>query len=96
MSEDRSLEEFAGADGTDGDAGEAGDAGEDVPDGDSDTGDGDPPTDDDQPSTDDAPEPATSTSTVSPSGAPCEGCGAVVERRWLDAGGYVCSDCKDW
>jgi hypothetical protein len=29
-----------------------------------------------------------------PEGAPCDDCGAVVERRWRAAAGLVCPDCK--
>jgi len=41
-------------------------------------------------------EPAVSTYDWTPGGADCEGCGAVVERRWRDDDGLVCGDCKAW
>ncbi len=31
-----------------------------------------------------------------PGGDVCAVCGAVVERRWRDEEGFVCSDCKSW
>lgn len=31
-----------------------------------------------------------------PDSGTCEACGAVVERRWRDEAGLVCSDCKRW
>ena len=40
--------------------------------------------------------PATSTYAWSPSGTPCDACGASVERRWRDEGDLVCGDCKSW
>jgi hypothetical protein len=41
-------------------------------------------------------EPAVSTYSWSPSGAPCEACGGAAERRWRDGEQFVCPDCKDW
>jgi hypothetical protein len=41
-------------------------------------------------------EPAVSTYSWSPSGAPCEACGATAERRWRDGEQFVCPACKDW
>jgi hypothetical protein len=29
-------------------------------------------------------------------GAPCDACGATVERRWRDGDAVVCADCKEW
>lgn len=46
-------------------------------------------------STDDAEE-LLATARFSPDGTPCEGCGAVVTRRWHDDGRFVCADCKNW
>ncbi|MFA9517471.1 hypothetical protein ACERIT_09685 [Halopenitus sp. H-Gu1] len=89
MSEDRSLEEFTATNGTDDDGDEA----------ESDDGgveNGDINDQDDTDNAGDGIEPATATTTVSSSGAPCERCGAVVERRWLEGNAYVCSDCKEW
>lgn len=40
--------------------------------------------------------PAASTYAWSPSGEPCDACGAAVERRWRDEGDLVCGDCKSW
>lgn len=41
-------------------------------------------------------EPAVSTYDWSPGGTACEGCGAVVERRWRDGEQLVCGECKEW
>jgi hypothetical protein len=52
-----------------------------------------PPTDGDP----DA-EPSVPTMRWSPGGAVCDGCGAVVSRRWLDTETrtHVCADCTGW
>ncbi|PSP90662.1 hypothetical protein BRC87_05760 [Halobacteriales archaeon QS_4_66_20] len=42
----------------------------------------------------DDPEPATSSWT--PDGEICEGCGESVDRRWDDGGQQVCRSCKEW
>lgn len=45
----------------------------------------------------DAPQsPATPTYAWSADGGPCDACGAVVETRWRDDTGLVCSACKEW
>lgn len=44
----------------------------------------------------DAVEPAQATYAFSPDGAECAACGAVVEKRWRDEAGLVCSECKVW
>lgn len=41
-------------------------------------------------------DPATPTMRRTPGGAPCDGCGEPVERRWHDDGAFVCADCKEW
>jgi hypothetical protein len=46
--------------------------------------------------TTDESESAESTYAWDPEGAACEGCGAVVERRWRDDGDLVCDACKSW
>ncbi|MFC6786590.1 DUF7573 domain-containing protein [Halobaculum halobium] len=91
MSEDRTLEEFAAADGGGGEGGDA-------PDG---TADGDDPDVDatEAPSgavDADAVDPAEPTYNVSPDGAPCATCDASVTRRWRQEGDYVCGECKEW
>jgi len=40
--------------------------------------------------------PATSTYDWSPEGGECAECGASVERRWRGDGALVCADCKEW
>ncbi|MFC6613971.1 hypothetical protein ACFQAS_03200 [Halopenitus salinus] len=84
MDEDRSLDEFANRDGDDGEAGGGGIEVDDGADGEANE------------IGDDERDPATATSTVSTSGSDCDRCGSTVERRWLDDGEYVCSDCKQW
>ncbi len=32
----------------------------------------------------------------SPAGEACHNCGAVVDTRWRQDDGYVCTNCKDW
>ncbi len=91
VSEDRTLEEFAAADGGGGEGGDA-------PDG---TADGDDPDVDatEAPSgavDADAVDPAEPTYNVSPDGAPCATCDASVTRRWRQEGDYVCGECKEW
>ncbi|WP_411714840.1 hypothetical protein [Natronomonas sp.] len=44
----------------------------------------------------DSVEPAVSTHEWTPTGAECDACGAVVERRWRDDGERVCESCKVW
>jgi len=88
VSEDRSLEEFAGADAdadVDADATNT-DATADAAD------------EDGSPEGDhlDAVDPAEPTYDRSPDGAPCAACGERVTRRWRDDGDYVCDDCKEW
>ncbi len=111
MSRDRSLDDFLAGDEADGDERESperadptptsGDAGAD------DDPDADAAADTDDARTDgaDAAEgaasglavrPAESTMDWTPGGAPCEVCGASVERRWRDDGRLVCGDCKAW
>jgi len=40
--------------------------------------------------------PAAITMAFVPGGAPCEACGASVQRRWRDGDALVCADCKEW
>ncbi len=90
MSEDRSLDEFAG----EGTMNDGGDAESDS----SDAGVDGAPADADADETNVAPDPdpATPTADWTADGAGCERCGATVERRWLDDGDRVCADCKAW
>jgi len=37
-----------------------------------------------------------STMAYAPDGATCEGCGAVVERRWRTEAGLRCGECTTW
>lgn len=85
MAEDRSLDEFLGADGsTDDDPRDApaktAGADEDAP----------------EPDEDAAVEPMAETFAWSPAGGECAGCGATVEERWRDDDRLVCVDCKAW
>jgi len=41
-------------------------------------------------------EPARTTYAWSDEGTACEACGETVERRWQQADGLVCIECKDW
>ena len=101
MPEDRSLDDFAGAndgggetgaddgavDSADGDKGDDGDKG-------ADTG-----TESDAAGVDPADaevEPAVETSTWHADGAECDRCGERVERRWRDEDALVCADCASW
>lgn len=82
MPEDRSLDDFADADGADrestetegggprGDAGDSADAAE--------------------------ADPAVATSTWHTDGAECDRCGERVERRWRAEDAFVCADCASW
>lgn len=45
---------------------------------------------------DDTIDPATSTYTWSPAGGECAACGSSVEERWRDGDDLVCLDCKKW
>ncbi|QZP36274.1 DUF7573 domain-containing protein [Halobaculum magnesiiphilum] len=82
MPEDRSLEEFAGAE-LDADADTNADAEADT----------DAGADAEAVDTVDLAEP---TYDYSPDGAACAACGESVTRRWRDDGDYVCGDCKEW
>ena len=87
MAEDRSLDEFGGADG--------GARHTDSAPADSTDSDGSPANSDDSAGADD-PVPATPTATWTADGADCERCGERTERRWLDGGDRVCPECKSW
>lgn len=97
MTEDRSLDEFAGREVDESDAStddeRSGDAvtpdssASDNSASDGSTSDG---------STSDYPEPAVSTATWTADGADCERCGERVSRRWRDDAAIVCADCKVW
>ena len=88
MSEDRSLDEFAGGSDAESDAGDDG------------IGGGEPDeceeSDGGKANAVDDPEPATTTSAWTGEGAACDACGTVTERRWQDDGELVCADCKSW
>jgi len=88
VTEDASLDAFAGSGG---EAGEA-DAIDDEPTG--------VPADEreSEPTAEAPPSvaPAVSTYAWSPEGGECADCGASVRRRWRDDGALVCADCKEW
>lgn len=81
MERDATLEDFLAGDETDPPDDESGES----PEGASDQ-------------SDETPEVKQATSTMSyrPGGGACAVCGTVVERRWHEADGLVCRDCKDW
>lgn len=90
--EDRSLEEFAGADAdADANADADADAGATNPDAAADAAD-----EDGSSEADPVADAADPTYDHSPDGAPCAACGESVTRRWRDDGDYVCADCKEW
>lgn len=92
MPEDRSLDDFAGAD--DATASAAADSVDSE-------GDAAAP-DDAAAAPDDAPDdatdvaPAVATSAWHADGAECVRCGERVERRWREAEAFVCADCASW
>lgn len=53
-------------------------------------------TDDTADADEDATEAAVSTYEWSPDGTECAACGTVVQRRWREKRGLVCTDCKEW
>ena len=83
MPEDRSLDDFAGANDGGGETG-ADDGGETE----ADDGDVEP--------VDREVEPAVETSTWHADGAECDRCGERAERRWRDEDALVCADCASW
>jgi len=91
MSEDATLDTFAG----DGEE-RAGGAGERDAEPDPETG------DDEADEATDRPEPPSRTYTSSPDGDACAECGEMVQRRWRageaaeDPDALVCPDCKEW
>ncbi|MFC7323342.1 hypothetical protein ACFQMF_01980 [Halorubrum rutilum] len=91
MTEDYSLDEFAGGDA---DGGAESSPGDDE----RETGGGSVDADDvdaDGEATADA-DPATPTATWTTDGAACDRCGESVARRWFDDGALVCPACKEW
>lgn len=40
--------------------------------------------------------PAVPTAVCRPDGAACDACGSIVQRRWREGSGLVCSDCVEW
>ncbi|MDS0294020.1 DUF7573 domain-containing protein [Halogeometricum luteum] len=46
--------------------------------------------------TTDAVDPAVGTYRWDPDGVACAACGETVHRLWLDDGGQVCEECKEW
>ena len=93
MAEDRSLDEFGGADGGTGDTDSA--PADSTDSADPTDSNGSPANSDDSAGVDD-PVPATPTATWTADGAGCERCGERTERRWLDGGDRVCPECKSW
>jgi len=91
MTEDRSLDEFAGSDTaeSDGTDGEAVDGTVDsaAVDGDDASSAGDEIA---------GVEETRPTSTWTTTGADCERCGETGTRRWRDGDSLVCIDCKEW
>lgn len=94
MSEDATLDTFAGSGDTDGGDGDE----EPSPDGvDEEPR---PPASDDEPA--EQPAPPTLTYTSSPDGDACDECGETVQNRWRagegaeDPDALVCPDCKTW
>ncbi|MDZ7701619.1 MAG: hypothetical protein U5J98_05875 [Halobacteriales archaeon] len=96
MTDNRSLDEFAGAD--EPEAGEPGEA-EAIdpepaePDEIRETEPADEPEDE---GPDEPVEPMAETVTWSSAGGDCARCGATVEERWRDDDALVCGDCKAW
>ncbi|RLM67935.1 hypothetical protein DVK05_08885 [Halorubrum sp. Atlit-8R] len=98
MAEDRSLDDFAAADG---DADESAESGTDDAESDPEE---DPADADDAVDAADAPDvddrsdvdPAVATSTWHADGTECDRCGERVERRWREADAFVCADCASW
>ena len=103
MSEDASLDDFLG-----GESSEQSEAADDEPAGSESTDGGPPDTEQsdtkasetaaaDEPAADtDDVEPTATTYAWSDEGTTCEACGETVERRWQQADGLVCIECKDW
>jgi len=92
VTEDASLDAFAGSDEA---AASDGEPIDDAADGLTETaadGDESESADETAPSV----SPATSTYDWSPEGGECADCGASVERRWRDGEALVCGDCKEW
>ncbi|GAB7009378.1 DUF7573 domain-containing protein [Halorubrum trueperi] len=98
MPEDRSLDEFAGANAGDPDGGgRDGDGVEDDGSGGIEDGNEIDGCDESGESAGTvASDPAIATSTWTEDGADCERCDETVARRWLDDGAFVCTDCKEW
>ena len=97
MSEDASLDDFLGGDEDGGDDGAV--EGDDAPEAAAERdGEGEAAASRSDPAAGsgvDVP-PATTTYAWDPEGAPCDACGAVVERRWRQDGAVVCVECKTW
>ena len=96
MTEDRSLDDFAGAD-DDGDE-ESTEAGsDDAENGSVDAENGSVDAADASDSADErGVDPAVATSTWHADGAECGRCGERVERRWREEDAFVCADCASW
>lgn len=96
MSEDATLDAFAGSEEGEGDSGPEGSEHDERPEPEDGTG-----VDGDDEETD-RPEPPTLTFTSSPDGDACAECGETVSNRWRagegaeDPDALVCPDCKVW
>ena len=90
--EDRSLDDFADAEGDAESTAAAGDESNDSDGSPERSSDGDESAE----SAPDDVEPAAATSRVDPDGVACPDCGETVERRWRDDDEFVCTACKEW
>lgn len=99
MPEDRSLDDFAGADAVESPPADSADTEDDTVDSVDAKGDAVEAADPDDAAvpldTDDA-DPAVATSTWHADGADCDRCGERAERRWREADAFVCADCASW
>jgi NADH pyrophosphatase NudC (nudix superfamily) len=93
MTEDRSLDDFAGAD-ADEESTEPGS--DDDEDGSVDPVDATDAADASDSADERGVDPAVATSTWHADGAECGRCGERVERRWREEDAFVCADCASW
>jgi NADH pyrophosphatase NudC (nudix superfamily) len=93
MTEDRSLDDFAGAD-ADEESTEPGS--DDAANGSVDPVDATDAADASDSADERGVDPAVATSTWHADGAECGRCGERVERRWREEDAFVCADCASW